>query len=125
MSEEPRFYKKFVEGLREGKLLGMKCKSCGNTITPPSAVCPGCHSMDLEWIELSKEGTLATYTIIHVAPDAFKDKAPYAVGVVRLDGGGSIFGYFRGDISNIEIGKKVKIVFSKEDGDLYYHLELT
>ena len=41
---------------------------------------------------LSGEGTLASYTIIRVAPARHAAGAPYAVGVVKLKEGASIFG---------------------------------
>ena len=43
-------------------------------------------------LRLSGDGTLASYTIIRVAPARHAADAPYAVGVVSLTEGASIFG---------------------------------
>ncbi|MBT4513025.1 MAG: hypothetical protein HOC20_12570 [Chloroflexi bacterium] len=39
----------FWDGVKEGKLLLQKCKSCGSFLSPPRPMCPNCQSIDQEW----------------------------------------------------------------------------
>lgn len=83
--------KSFFERAREGRLTGIKCGGCGEVAIPPKQFCAGCGARAWEAIVLSGEGTLASYTVIRVASTQHAGEAPYAVGVVRLKEGASIF----------------------------------
>ena len=83
--------KGFFEKAREGRLTGIKCGGCGEIAITPKEFCASCGTRAWEPVPLSGEGTLASYTIIRVAPRGHAD-APYAVGVVKLKEGASIFG---------------------------------
>jgi uncharacterized protein len=84
--------KRFFEQARDGRLTGIKCGGCAEVAIPPKEFCASCGARAWETVTLSGEGTLASYTIIRVAPARHVDDAPYAVGVVRLKEGASIFG---------------------------------
>ena len=43
----------FAQHLKDGRLMGTKCKSCGATSFPPRADCGECMSGDFEFIEMS------------------------------------------------------------------------
>lgn len=83
----------------ERRLMGIKCKKCGELMCPPRPVCRKCLSTEYEWIEFKGEGELSTYTIIHFAPTQFQLFAPYAVGIVKLDDGP----YLPGMIKNLKL----------------------
>jgi uncharacterized OB-fold protein len=81
---------------------------------PPRLICPGCGSQDFETAKLPETGTVLTYTIIRVAPSQFTDEAPYAVGIVELDGGPRITAQIADvPLDTIEIGQKVKVEFRR------------
>jgi len=85
---QPSFsVKSFYDFLGKGKLMGVKCSKCNNLFTPPRPMCPYCGSTNLSWIELSGNGKLATFTVIHVGPSELANETPYIVGVVELDEG--------------------------------------
>ena len=86
--------KDFFEALRQDRLLGLKCLACGVITTPPTAVCSGCDSLDLEPVELSGKGTVRTYTVIWIAPSGFQP--PYIVSLVELDEGPWVMGNILG-----------------------------
>ena len=91
-----------------------KCKKCGKVFFPPRLICDACGSREFESVNLGREGTLITYTIIRVPPGQFSDQAPYAVGIVELDGGVRITTQIIDcDFDEIKIGKKVKVEFRK------------
>jgi uncharacterized OB-fold protein len=95
-------------------LKGGKCKDCGYVMYPSREVCPKCHSKNVETIDLPREGTILTYTIIHTAPEGFSDFAPYAVAIVELTNGARLMlQIVDTDFEKVQIGKKVNVVFRR------------
>jgi uncharacterized protein len=92
VTESPITARAFFERVRAGQLTALKCGSCGELAIPPRQLCPACHTRAWQPVDLRGEGTVASYTIIRVAPTRHADEAPYAVGVVKLTEGASIFG---------------------------------
>lgn len=91
-----------------------KCKKCGKIFFPPRLICSACGSREFETIILNRMGKVLTYTIIRVPPSQFKDEAPYAMGIVELDGGGRITSQIVDcDFDKIQIGMSVKLEFRR------------
>jgi hypothetical protein len=114
MSEqtEPFTIEQFYAHIRQGKLLGGKCKKCEKVHLPPRPLCDRCFSKEFEWVELPKKGKLSTYTIIHVAPIQFQEITPYAVGIVQLEKGINVPGMIRDvTLEQIRIGMDLAIDF--------------
>jgi len=105
----------FYKFIAEGKLMGVKCKKCGNIMAPPRPVCDKCLARELEWVQLKGEGELVTFTIIHVPPVQFASMAPYTVAVVKLDEGPKLPGIVKGvtQPDQLKIGMRMKIVFEQ------------
>jgi len=82
----------FFDAAREGRLTGIRCGGCSEVAIPPKEFCATCGTRAWQAVALSGEGTIASYTIIRVAPAKHAADAPYAVGVVKLKEGASIFG---------------------------------
>ena len=76
---------KYAQSLREGKFLGLKCRRCETYTVPPQKVCSACLSEEMDVIELSRKGTLRSFTVIYTAAEGFQ--APYIVGLVELSEG--------------------------------------
>jgi len=105
----------FYNFVKEGKLMGAECNKCGNLSVPPKPMCPKCFSKDLTWKELPKQGTLLTYTVIHVSPQRFQQLTPYAVGIVKLEEGAQLPGMIRNvDLGKLKIGMTLAVGFDKE-----------
>ena len=58
----------FAQHLKDGRLMGTRCKDCGATSFPPRADCGSCMSGEFELVEMSGKGTLLTFTKIVAAP---------------------------------------------------------
>ena len=84
-------FKEYDAALREGRLLGLKC-GCGDVLCPPRAVCPRCGNMDLEVIQLSGRGKIASYTTLFVAAEGRDKELPYAMALVALEEGPYLVG---------------------------------
>jgi len=116
---------KFYEGLMEGRLLATKCKHCGRIYFPPQMDCPYCKKSDMEWIELSREGELLTYTVIYVKPSSFAHYNDYTVGIARLKEGVNITAWVREtDPRKLRVGMKVKVEIVKREPEGYLTYEL-
>jgi len=84
--------KNFFETARDGRLTAIKCSRCGNLEIPPKEFCDACGQRDWKPVVLSGDGTIASYTVIRVAPTKHAGDAPYAVAVVKLREGVSLIG---------------------------------
>ena len=119
----------FANHLKDGRLMGTKCKKCGAFSFPPRADCESCMSGDFEFVEITGKSTLQTFTKIVAAPTGFEEVVPYTVGVVDLEEGGRLLAWFGETIKedDIEIGMELQVVpqiFDEiEDIKVYYSLE--
>jgi len=106
--------KEYNEALKQKKLLGLKCKSCGIVTVPPKMVCRSCASPDLEVLELKGNGKIQTFTTCNVAAEGREGEIPYTILLVELDEGPWIMGNLVGvapEKATMEalMGKKVKM----------------
>ncbi|MBI4719948.1 MAG: Zn-ribbon domain-containing OB-fold protein [Chitinivibrionia bacterium] len=119
----------FAQHLKDGRLMGSRCKKCGATSFPPRADCGKCLSGDFEFVEISGKAVLHTYTKIVAAPTGFEDVVPYTVGVVDLKEGGRLLAWIGESIAEkeIKIGMDLQVVpriFEElEEIKVYYSLE--
>jgi hypothetical protein len=113
MTEQAPFtIEQFYKHISQRKLLGGRCTKCGKVHLPPRPVCDNCYSKDFEWIDIPKEGTLVSYTVIHIGPAQFQLMAPYTIGIVELTNGSRIPGMVRGvSLKQIKIGMKLVMDF--------------
>ena len=92
MAEPVVTLRHFFERARAGQLTAVRCGKCGELAIPPRELCPACGERAWEPVPLAGEGTIASFTVIRVAPRAWAADAPYAVAVVRLNEGVSLLG---------------------------------
>ena len=77
---------RFLEGLQQGKILGVRCRRCGRVVTPPRAFCElDFRPMD-EWVELATTGTVNTFSICYVTWDMKPLRRPQLPAVIEIDG---------------------------------------
>jgi uncharacterized OB-fold protein len=101
--------KRFFERARDGALTGIKCGACGELAIPPKEFCAACGQRAWEPVPLAGDGTIASYTVIRVAPAKHAGDAPYAVAVVKLREGVSLLGRLVDvPLERLEIGLPVK-----------------
>jgi uncharacterized protein len=111
-----RISKFFIELRDNGKILGTRCPKCGVTYCPPSSDCPKCW-VPTEWVELGQQGTVLAYTIIGMPALWLDVKAPYAMGLIKLDGADTGLVHFLGEIEldKIKVGMRVEAVPKKKE----------
>jgi uncharacterized OB-fold protein len=118
---------KFWEGLKEGKVYATKCAKCGKLYFPPAADCPDCLISEMEWIELSNEAEVETFTHVVFRSTSFSQYKPYTVAIGRLNEGVKVLSWLTGfKLSEIKVGMKVKLVakLSQEGNPTYEFVPL-
>lgn len=115
MTETGFTVKAFNEFLDEGRIMGSKCRGCGAIHLPPRPVCPDCGGREMEWEEVEGRGSVRAFTVVRVPLTRFKDRCPYACGVVKLDAGPMISGMIVGvSEEEMSVGSRVEAEFVKE-----------
>ncbi|MFQ5925700.1 MAG: Zn-ribbon domain-containing OB-fold protein [Dehalococcoidia bacterium] len=108
---------KFLIALRDNKrIMAIRCRECNRVYMPPRGNCSRCFSKLEEWVELEGKGTLLTYTIINYPLPIHPVEAPFAYGVIQLDGADTGFTHLLGEVDpkEIRIGMRVEPVFREE-----------
>lgn len=115
--------KDYDEALRQNRLLGLKCRSCGAITVPPKIVCRQCTGSELDVVELKGSGKIRTFTTVNVASEGREDEVPYTIVMVELDEGPWLMGNLEGidpaSASMELIGKKVTMGNDVFTGDKY------
>jgi uncharacterized OB-fold protein len=65
----------------------MRCLDCGIYLFGQAVFCPACSSARLEPVDLSRAGTLFSYTIVRVPSEGWPGPVPYVLGEVELPEG--------------------------------------
>ena len=106
----------FLAGTALGKgtdgqpvLIGTACNACNARIFPPVAVCPACMSEDVKLEQMPREGTLYSFTIVHVGPPTWVK--PFALGYVDLKNGVRVFSHLAG--SSLKLGDPVELAIGR------------
>lgn len=109
-------YTRFMEGLKEKKLLGNRCG--GRVFFPPRPFCDRSFELADKWLE-GNSGTVEAFTIYcrkansvlypgkHVLPEA-----PYAIGVIKIDNSEQCLIHFLsgfGDLTPDKLSEKIKV----------------
>jgi uncharacterized OB-fold protein len=104
---------------RRYNLGGSKCQNCQSVYFPPRAVCPTCakHRQSLGKMvpfQLSGDGKVETYTVIHDAAEGFEMQVPYVLAIVRTKEGPCLTGQIVDlEPSEVSIGLRVHATFRK------------
>jgi uncharacterized OB-fold protein len=121
MSDEKDFtIQNYLEFIQNKKLMGTRCKNCGELYIPVRKLCTKCSNANMEWIEMSGKGELAAFTSITVGTPYFIEKGydrkkPYCFSVIKLDEGpmvsAQLVGVDEAKPDTIKIGTPVKVKF--------------
>lgn len=91
------------------QLIGSQCKSCGRIVYPSAKTCLDCGYDDVAQVPLSSEGTLYSFTTVHMPASHFDP--PFDVGYVKLPEGLCIFAPVAQG-ATLEVGTPVRLVHS-------------
>lgn len=121
---------------RRYNLGGSRCMVCTTVYFPPRSVCPTCaqHRQSLgrmEPYQLSGEGEVVTFTIVHDAAEGFEMQVPYVLAIVRTPEGPQLTGQIVDlEPAQARIGLKVRATFRKlreegQAGVIHYGYKFT
>lgn len=109
---------RYLDGLKEGKLIGRKCCGCDRIMIPPRMFCELCFAPTDDWIELKDTGKVNTFSLCYVNWDASrlpKGALPHMPAVIEIDGASEGMGilHMLGEIDpkEVRIGMKVQAVW--------------
>lgn len=109
---------KFFISLRdEQKIIAPRCGKCGKVFMPPRKVCPACFTENTEWVNISDEGTLVSYSVARRQLESIPQdkKVPVIWGLIKLDGADTAMLHFLDGVNpgEVAIGMCVKAVFAE------------
>jgi len=107
---ETELMSRFVEELKNNKLVGTRCKKCASKYLPPRAHCK-CGSSEMEWFEAPRQGKILTYTLVTFPPESMSKYAPYIVAVAELEDGSRLLAQLTGVTpKSLRVGMAVHVV---------------
>lgn len=110
---------RFLEGLKEGKILGIRCRKCERILVPPRAFCELCFVPLHEWVELKDTGRVNTFSISYISWDVKRLEKPEIPAVIEIDGASPGIGilHLLGEVKPEEVktGMKVKAVWRRKE----------
>lgn len=117
-----------IEGPETPTLFGSECNECGNVTFPQREFCPSCLSENVDRTELSRRGSLISYTVVNSGgQEGFE--TPYAFGFVELPEDVRLYSLLSDwePKDKLEVGMEMEVVFDEikkdsiTDEQLYGH----
>jgi uncharacterized OB-fold protein len=116
-------FKDYNAALKENRLCGLKCESCGSVAAQPRLACGKCGSPHMELVDLHGTGIIQSFTVMNVAPEGREAEVPYIIVLVELSEGPWIMGNLSGiapaDANMGLIGRQVIMGKSTAVADKY------
>ncbi len=108
----------FWEAAQQGRLVTQRCGGCGRLRHPPRPMCPWCHSLEYDVLELAGTGVVYSYTLLH-HPQHPSFDYPVIAALVDLDEGVRMLSNLV-DIapSEVRVGLPVRVGFERTRDDL-------
>ena len=109
---------RFLDGLREERIVATECDNCGRILVPPRIFCERCFRPIDRWTDVPATGTVNTFSICHVTWDMHPLDEPELPAVIRLDGaseGG--FLHMLGEVApdDVAVGMAIEAVWRPLD----------
>jgi uncharacterized OB-fold protein len=110
---------RYLQGLKEGKLLGRICHKCRRRMIPPRMFCEQCFRATDEWFEAADTGTVKTFSLCNITWDMIKLDRPQIPAVIDVDGASTGMGimHLLGEVDPqaVRVGLKVQAVWKPAD----------
>jgi uncharacterized OB-fold protein len=93
------------------RLLGSRCRRCGEVFFPRREACAQCLARELDGVELGTRGTLYTWTWVHfpLFNSRRTDDAGYGVGQIDLPEGPRVQAVLSGGPDAFRVGMQMEI----------------
>ena len=118
-------YSRFFLELENKRFFATRCPKCGTTWSPPRPACPNDLTIT-EWVELSGQGEVVSFSVLHYAPAMLAHlETPYVLAYVKLDGADTLFAHLLqnyGSLETVKHGLPVRVVY--QDGPVDHPIML-
>ncbi len=105
----------YLAALKQGVLLGSRCRTCRKTVVPPRLVCEWCYRPMDEFVPLQDTGRVNTFSLCYVTWDVQRIVEPEIPAVIEIDGASPLHGIMHklGEVepSRVAIGMSVQAVW--------------
>ncbi len=104
----------FFIGLRDDETIrATKCPDCNVVFAPPATICSNCGRRLDEWVNLSGQGTVASFTEVFYAEPSQPYPCPNVYAIIKLDGADTGITHMLGEVDpkDLKIGMRVEPVF--------------
>lgn len=106
---------RYLDGLKEGKILARVCYRCRRTLVPPRMFCEQCFRPTDEWVEVKDTGVVNTFSVCYVTWDMKPLRTPEIPAVIEIDGASKGIGIMhkiaKVDPEAVHVGMKVRAVW--------------
>ncbi len=112
----------FFRGLKEKRILALRCPRCRRVLLPPRPFCERCFVSLEEWVEVGQQGTLEAFTVCYARFTGLPDP-PYCLIFVKLDGADTALQHLLREVEledvermkeAVRIGMRVEAVWREE-----------
>jgi uncharacterized OB-fold protein len=110
----------FWDAAKRGRLAIQRCQDCKHYNHPPRPLCDACLSDKLAFEDVSGQGSVWSYTVMHQKSVAgFEESVPYLTALVELDEQPMLLlpGNMPG-VDAVTIGQRVTVSFTPLEGDI-------
>jgi uncharacterized OB-fold protein len=110
----------FGRKLRDGRIIGHKCPSCGLVYAPPRGFCPICvlETSEANEVEIADKGIITSWTVLTpIQYHGQTERDDYALASILLDGADGTIGQQRlvdVPLDEIRMGMRVAAVWADE-----------
>jgi uncharacterized protein len=117
----PHYGRMFDELASTRRIVGSKCHACKNVLVPPRGMCELCYLPTTQTVDVSDEGRLQAFSVIHLEFVGQTRKPPYVYAEIVLDGASTRLIHNIDGIDmatakeTLSIGMKVKAVWKKPE----------
>jgi acetyl-CoA C-acetyltransferase len=107
---------RYLDGLRDGRILGRQCRRCDRVLVPPRMFCERCFRGTDGWVQVESTGVVQTFSICYVRWDMEPLDEPELPAVIAIDGSDGGFLHKLGEVTpdDVRIGMAVEAVWRPE-----------
>lgn len=106
---------RYLDELKQGRLVGVHCRTCNRTLIPPRTSCEWCFRPMDDWVPLPDTGTVNTFSLCYVTWDMRVLTDPEIPAVIDIDGTSPPVGIMHKlgevDPKAVRIGTRVQAVW--------------
>lgn len=106
---------RFLQELRNGRIVGRTCEGCRRVLVPPRMFCEQCFRNTDGWTFVRDTGVVNTFSICHIRWDMVKLSTPEIPAVIEIDGAAPGLGFLHklGNVAPnlVKTGMRVRAVW--------------